>query len=127
MIPKDLRYTEEHEWIKVENGEATIGITEHASQELGEIVFAELPEVGTQFDKMAEFGSVESVKTVSSLYLPVSGEISAINEDISEQPETINNAPYSEGWLVRVKLSDEKEVEDLMTQEQYESFLEKIV
>ena len=126
MIKPDLKYTEEHEWIKVEGDTATIGITSYAADELGEIVFAELPEVGDSIAQMDEFGSIESVKTLSSLYLPLSGEITAINEDVPENPGTINDSPFDDGWLVKVKIEDTNEVDDLMTAEEYEAFLESL-
>lgn len=124
MIPNDLRYTEEHEWIRVENEIATVGITSHAVDELGEIVFVDLPEVGAQIEQMAEFGSVESVKTVSSLFLPISGEIIEINKELVNNPNLVNDSPYEDGWLVKVAMSDEKEADDLMTAGEYKSHLE---
>ena len=124
MIPNDLRYTEEHEWIRVENEVATVGITNHAVDELGEIVFVDLPQIGAEIEQMVEFGSVESVKTVSSLYLPISGKIIEINEALSHNPNLINDSPYDEGWLVKVAMSDEKEADDLMTPGEYRSHLE---
>jgi glycine cleavage system H protein len=126
MIPSDLKYTSEHEWIRVEGDTATIGITEHAANELGEIVFAELPEVGDSFSQMDEFGSVESVKTVSSLYLPVSGKISEINTALSQSPNLINDSPYSNGWLVKVTIADPLELDDLMSANQYKTFLQSL-
>ncbi|MEK7299003.1 MAG: glycine cleavage system protein GcvH [Candidatus Margulisiibacteriota bacterium] len=126
MIPSDLKYTEEHEWIRVEGDTAIIGITEHAANELGEIVFAELPQVGDSFSQMDEFGSVESVKTVSSLYLPVSGKITEINTVLSQSPNLINDSPYDNGWLVRVTIADPLELDDLMSANQYKAFLQRL-
>jgi len=124
MIPTDLRYTEDHEWIRVENEVATVGITSHAVDELGEIVFVDLPQVGAEIEQMVEFGSVESVKTVSSLYLPISGQIIEINQELVNNPNLINDSPYEDGWLVKVAMSDEKEADDLMTPSEYSTHLE---
>ncbi|NBV83667.1 glycine cleavage system protein GcvH [bacterium] len=126
MIPSDLRYTEEHEWVRVENDVAIVGITQHAVDELGEIVFVDLPEIGRQIGQMEEFGSVESVKTISSLYLPVSGEVIEINSELSKNPGYVNESPYDDGWLIKVSLGDEKEIDDLMTAEEYKNFLETL-
>ncbi len=126
MIPSDLKYTEEHEWVRVENDTAIVGITQHAVDELGEIVFVDLPEIGRQIGQMDEFGSVESVKTISSLYLPVGGEVLETNLELSKNPGYVNESPYDDGWLVKVSLSDEKEIDDLMTPEEYKNFLETL-
>ena len=126
MIPNDLRYTEEHEWIRVENEVATVGITSHAVDELGEIVFVDLPQIGAEIEQMVGFGSVESVKTVSSLYLPVSGQVIEVNKDLAKNPNLINDSPYEDGWLVKVAMSDEKEADDLMTPGEYKSHLENL-
>ncbi|NBV42155.1 glycine cleavage system protein GcvH [bacterium] len=126
MIPADLKYTEEHEWVRVENEVATVGITQHAVDELGEIVFVDLPEVGRQISQMNEFGSVESVKTISSLYLPISGEIVEVNKELEKNPGYVNESPYEDGWLVKVAISDEKEFDDLLTAEEYSNYLETL-
>lgn len=126
MIPSDLKYTEEHEWVRVENDTAIVGITQHAVDELGEIVFVDLPEIGRQIGQMDEFGSVESVKTISSLYLPVGGEVIETNLELSKNPGYVNESPYEDGWLVKIALSDEKEIDDLMTPEEYKNFLETL-
>lgn len=126
MIPLDLKYTEEHEWVRVENDTAIVGITQHAVDELGEIVFVDLPQVGRQIGQMDEFGSVESVKTISSLYLPIGGEVLEINQELSKNPGYVNESPYDDGWLVKVSLADEKEIDDLMTPEEYKNFLEAL-
>lgn len=126
MIPSNLRYTEEHEWILVEGETATVGITDYATEELGEIVFVELPNVNDEFEQMDEFGSVESVKTVSNLYLPISGRISAVNETVQSSPETVGESPYSDGWLVKVDITDLNELDDLMTAEEYQGHLENL-
>ena len=126
MRPSDCKYTEQHEWVQVEGEIATIGISDYAAEELGDIVFVELPEVGSAFSQMDEFGTVESVKTVSSLFLPVGGEIIAVNTGLAEEPATVSESPFSDGWLVKVKLADPKEVDDLMDNEEYEGFLETV-
>ena len=126
MRPNNLRYTEEHEWVLVEGETATVGITHYATEELGEIVFVELPNVNDEFEQMDEFGSVESVKTVSNLYLPISGRVSAINETIQSSPETVSESPYSDGWLVKVDITDLNELDDLMTAEEYQGHLENL-
>lgn len=105
-VPNDLRYTKSHEWVRVEGDTATIGITDHAQSELGDIVFVELPSVGRVVQKEESFGSVESVKTVSDLYSPVSGEVVAVNEALGAQSELLNSDPYGAGWLVKVKASE---------------------
>ncbi len=126
MIPLDLKYTEEHEWVRVENDTAIVGITQHAVDELGEIVFVDLPQIGRQIGQMDEFGSVESVKTISSLYLPIGGEVLETNQELSKNPGYVNESPYDDGWLVKVALADEKEIDDLMTPEEYKNFLEAL-
>lgn len=118
--PKELRYSEEHEWVKVEGGNARIGITHFAQSELGDIVFVELPEVGTELKADEPFGSVESVKTVSELYAPVSGKVVEVNEELSDSPEYVNESPYDKAWMIVIEPSDSSEIEQLMTAEQYE-------
>ncbi len=118
--PKDLRYSEEHEWVKVEGENVRIGITHFAQSELGDIVFVELPEVGDELTKNEPFGSVESVKTVSELYAPISGKVVEVNEDLSDNPEYVNESPYEKAWMVIVEPSDIADAEQLMTAEQYE-------
>lgn len=124
-IPEGLFYSEDHEWVKVEEGVGTIGITDFAQDELGDIVFVELPQVGDEFDKEDNFGVIESVKAVSDLYMPVSGEVVEVNEDLLDQPELVNEEPYEGGWIVKVSLSDESEIEELMDADEYSSFLEE--
>ena len=114
-----LKFTEDHEWVKVEDVTATIGITEHATVQLGDLVFVELPEEGDDFDQGDEFGSVESVKAVSEIYLPIGGEIVAVNEDLEDAPELVNNECYTGGWLVQVKAADMGELDGLMDQGAY--------
>lgn len=118
-LPQDVKYTDDHEWAKLEGDTATIGISDYAQDQLGDIVFVELPEVGNSFGKGDEFGSVESVKAVSELYMPLGGEIVEINPELEDAPEQVNSDPYSGGWMVKVKLTDPAEFEALMTQEAY--------
>lgn len=118
--PKDLRYSEEHEWVKVEGEKVRVGITEFAQSELGDIVFVELPEVGTEVTADEPFGSVESVKTVSELYAPVSGKITEVNEDLNDSPEFVNESPYEKAWMIVIEPTDLGEIDKLLTPEQYE-------
>ncbi|MFP4662520.1 MAG: glycine cleavage system protein GcvH [Halanaerobiales bacterium] len=124
-VPKDMFYTENHEWILVEGGEAIVGITEYAQQEMGDVIFVELPEPGDEYDQFDPFSVVESVKAVSDIYLPVGGEITAVNEDLFDSPELVNEEPFEGGWLVKVKLSDKDDLETLMDHEDYTRFLEE--
>lgn len=118
-IPADLRYSKEHEWVKVEGDKVRIGITHFAQSELGDIVFVELPEVGAEVTVDEPFGSVESVKTVSELYSPVTGKVIEINGDLDDSPEFVNESPYEKAWMIVVELKDKSEVDQLMTAEQY--------
>ncbi|WP_455662238.1 glycine cleavage system protein GcvH [Pradoshia sp.] len=119
-ILKDLKYTKEHEWVKQEDGTVRIGITDFAQAELGDIVFVELPEVDDEIKKNEPFGSVESVKTVSELYAPISGKVVAINEELSDSPEFVNESPYDKAWMIIVEPSDSSELDELLNAEQYE-------
>ena len=121
--PEQLLFTKDHEWVKVEGQEAVIGISDYAQNELGEIVFVELPEVGASFQKTDVFGSVEAVKAVSELFMPISGEVLAINEGLSEQPEWINEHPYSKGWMLRIRIADASELEQLLSENAYQEFV----
>jgi glycine cleavage system H protein len=121
-VPEELQYTRSHEWVRTEGDTATIGITDHAQDELGDIVFVELPETGATFDAGDSFGTVESVKAVSDLYAPVGGEVVEVNETLSESPEKINEDPYGEGWIVKIQVSGEA---DLLSASDYEQFLEE--
>lgn len=123
--PKELRYSKEHEWVKIEDGKATIGITDFAQSELGDIVFVELPEVGDEISKDQPFGSVESVKTVSELYAPLSGKVVAINEELLDNPEFVNESPYGNAWMVTVELTSEAEVEELLDADAYTALIEQ--
>lgn len=123
--PKELRYSEEHEWVKTEDGKVRIGITEFAQSELGDIVFVELPEVGDELTANEPFGSVESVKTVSELYAPISGKVVEVNEELNDSPEFVNESPYEKAWMVIVEPTDASEVEKLMSAEQYEEMIKE--
>lgn len=122
--PADLKYTREHEWIR-DNGDgtATIGVTDFAQGELGDIVFVELEQPGFAFEDNEEFGTIEAVKTVSELFAPVSGEIIEVNEKLEEEPELVNDDPYGDGWMVKIKLDDASALDDLMTAEDYEEII----
>jgi len=123
-FPEDARYTEEHEWVK-ENGDVMrIGITDYAQDQLGDIVFVELPEVGSSFSKGDGFGTVESVKAVSELYMPVSGEVTAINETLEDHPELVNTEPYDGGWMIEIKAGDPGEIKALKSKADYLGTLE---
>ena len=122
--PETYRYTQEHEWITVDGGEGTIGITDHAQAELGDVVYVELPAVGDQVQAGQPFGTIESVKAVSELYSPVSGEITAVHEELVDRPELVNEDPHSAAWMVRVNLADGSEVDGLMSAADYLAFLE---
>lgn len=123
--PAQLQYTRDHEWIAVAGDLATIGITDHAQHELGDVVFVELPEPGLKLKSLESFGSVESVKAVSEVYSPVSGEVTEVNEDIVDSPELINQDPYGRGWMIKVKLSNSAELEELLSASQYESYVQQ--
>jgi glycine cleavage system H protein len=118
-FPDDYRYSESHEWIKADGVKVKIGITDYAQDQLGDIVFVEMPEVGATFEKGAEFGTVESVKAVSELYIPIAGEVVAVNAALEDAPELINNSPYTDGWMIQIKPSDPSEIESLMTKDAY--------
>ncbi|WP_405102764.1 glycine cleavage system protein GcvH [Oceanobacillus sp. FSL H7-0719] len=125
-LPNDLMYTKEHEWIKKEEGnKVRIGITDFAQDELGDIVFVELPEVDETIDADDSFGSVESVKTVSELYAPVSGTVVEVNEELEDSPELVNESPYENAWMIVVELNDESELDELLTAEQYQAVIEE--
>ena len=122
-IPSNLQYTKDHEWAKIENGVATIGITDFAQGELGDIVFVELPEVGKSFNAGDTFGTIETVKTVTDLFSPISGKIVAINEGLDNDPGKVNSDPYGDGWLVKIRLSDPDEKDGLMSSIAYEKII----
>jgi glycine cleavage system H protein len=120
MIPPDLRYTKEHEWVRVEGDEAVVGITDYAADQLGDIVFVELPEPGHDLAQFATFGVVESVKAVSDLFAPVAGEVVARNDALADRPELVNGDPYGEGWMVKVRLADVEQLAELLDAGAYE-------
>lgn len=124
MVLNDLLYTETHEWVRVEGDIATIGITDYAQHELGDIVYMEMPEIGLEVTRGLPFGSIEAVKAVEDINSPVSGEIVEINTTLEDTPETINQSPYEDGWIVRIKLSDPTELEDLLTPSAYQAIVE---
>ena len=122
-IPKDNLYTRDHEWTRIEGNIAEVGITDHAQKELGDIVFVELPDIEDEIDAGDEFGSIESVKAVNSLFMPMSGRIIAVNTELKDNPELINEECYDDGWIIRVDLSNRDESSELLTSEDYEDFL----
>jgi glycine cleavage system H protein len=123
MYPENFRYTKEHEWVAAVGDAGTIGITDHAQQELGDIVYVDLPKVGTHIEKAKSLGSVESVKAVSDVYSPVSGEVTEINQTLAEKPEILNSDPHGAAWLVKIKLSAPAELAGLMSAAEYEAYI----
>ena len=123
-IPEELKFSEQHEWISLESGVGTIGITDYAQSELGDIVFVELPEVGEVLEKGQSFGTVEAVKTVEDLYCPVSGEVIEVNETLEETAEQVNSDPYSDGWMIKVRIENAGELEELLSPDGYKEFME---
>jgi len=123
MYPDEFQYTKDHEWLRVDEDIATIGITDHAQKELGDIVYVELPKAGDPVAASESFGTVESVKAVSEVYSPVTGEVTAVNSKLQNQPELLNSDPHGSAWLVRVRLSDPKEIAKLMSAEEYEAYI----
>ena len=124
-FPSELKYSKEHEWVLVEGDTATIGITDYAQGELGDVVFVELPEVGASFAKMEAFGTIEAVKAVSELYLPIGGEVAEINAKLEDEAGLVNQDPYGEGWMIKVKISDAADLEELMDSDAYKELVEK--
>jgi glycine cleavage system H protein len=122
-VPSDLRYTRDHEWIRVDGDEATVGITAYAAEQLGDIVFVELPDEGRALEQTRPFGVVESVKAVSDLYAPVSGQVLAINPALAGGPELVNSDPYGEGWMVRLRIADASELDDLLDGDAYDALV----
>ena len=122
-IKPELKYTKDHEWISIDGDNATIGITDYAQGELGDIVYVEIESLGEQLDKEEIFGSVEAVKTVSDLFLPVSGEITEMNEGLEDNPELINDDPYGEGWIIKMKISDQSQLSDLLSADAYKDLI----
>jgi glycine cleavage system H protein len=124
-VPSDLRYSKEHEWVRVESNGATVGITDYAQEQLGDIVYVDLPKVGTAVRQSGKLGEIESVKAVSDFFSPVSGEVTEFNEEVVKSPELVNKDPYGGGWLLKLTLSDAGEVDKLLTAQQYEELVAK--
>lgn len=122
-FPDDLRYSKEHEWVLVEGNVATIGITDYAQEQLGDIVFVELPAVGDKLSKEDTFGVVESVKSVNDIYAPISGKVLEVNDDLPDNPEIVNDDPYGDGWMIKVEVADAEELDDLMTADEYRDYV----
>ncbi|MBN2596407.1 MULTISPECIES: glycine cleavage system protein GcvH [Labilibaculum] len=122
-VPENLKYTKDHEWIRVEGEEAFVGVTDFAQGELGDIVFVEVETEGDELDKEEIFGTIEAVKTVSDMFMPIGGEVLEFNEKLEEAPDLINSDPYGEGWIVKIKIADNSELEELLTAEQYKELL----
>ena len=121
-VPEDLHYSKDHEWVRVDGGEAIIGITDYAQNSLGDVVYVELPKTGDEFAANEAFGSVESVKAVSEVFTPVTGTVAQINESLADEPEAVNSDPYGSGWMIRIKMSNAGEVDSLLTAAEYEDF-----
>ena len=126
MNPNDLLYSREHEWVRIDGDKAEVGITSHAQRELGDIVFVEMPSIGDKFETDESFGTVESVKAVSELFMPMSGEVTAINQELEDAPELVNSDPYGQGWMVRIKLRDATLTGDLLSAESYSQFTDEL-
>jgi glycine cleavage system H protein len=125
MCPENLVYTKEHEWVRVEKNRAIVGITDYAQEQLGDVVYVELPEVGSQLTQSEMCGTIESVKTVADLYAPISGEVVKINEALDDTPELVNNEPYGRGWIVEIQMRDQDELEKLLSSEDYEALIQE--
>ena len=122
-VPEGLYYSKDHEWLKLDGDTGTVGITDYAQNSLGDVVYVELPRAGESFEAHATFGSVESVKAVSELFLPVAGEVTEVNESLNDEPEKVNNDPYGEGWMLKVRLSNRGEVDSLLSAAEYEDYI----
>jgi glycine cleavage system H protein len=122
-FPEDLKYSKEHEWVLVEDNVATVGITDYAQDQLGDIVFVEMPAIGDKVSKEDAFGVVESVKAVSDIYAPVSGKVLEVNDDLPDNPEMVNEDPYGDGWMIKIEMNDPEELQDLMTSAEYEEYV----
>ena len=123
--PDDVRYTAEHEWARLEGGVVTIGVTSYATEQLGDVVFVELPEVGRRLETMKPFGVVEAVKTVSDLFAPIAGEVVEVNGALADNPATVNQSPFGDGWMIRIRPSDPSEIQKLMSSEDYARMIEE--
>ena len=121
-VPENLHYSKDHEWVRVEGDSAVIGITDHAQDQLGDVVYVELPKPGEEFAANESFGSVESVKAVSEVFTPVSGKVAAVNESLADQPEKVNTDPYGDGWMMTIRMSKPGEVDSMLTAAEYEDF-----
>jgi len=123
-LPEELKYTKDHEWTRVNNDEVIVGITDYAQSELGDIVYLELPEVGSNVSRGESFGTIEAVKAVSDLFAPLSGEITAVNNQLNDSPEVINSDPYGDGWMIKIKLENQDELSELLTSAEYQKLIE---
>ncbi|HSL97707.1 MAG TPA: glycine cleavage system protein GcvH [Candidatus Deferrimicrobiaceae bacterium] len=123
MVPSDLRYTKDHEWVRLDGDTATIGVTQYAADQLGDVVFVDQPEIGRTVEQFAAFGVVESVKAVSDLYAPVSGEVAEVNAELADKPELVNGDPYGAGWMIRIKVADPSQLDDLLNAAAYEKLV----
>lgn len=123
--PEDLSYTKDHEWVRTKGNEATVGITDHAQHQLGDVVYVELPKVGDKFEASEPFGSVESVKAVSEVYMPLAGSVTEVNESLNDSPEQVNEDPYGDGWMIRIKLDNPAQVDALLTAIEYEDYIKE--
>ena len=121
-VPENLHYSKDHEWVRVEGDIAVVGITDHAQEQLGDVVYVELPKAGEDFAAHESFGSVESVKAVSEIFTPVSGKVTEANDSLNDEPEKVNNDPYGEGWMIKIKMSSSGEIDSLLTAAEYEDF-----
>ena len=124
-VPSNLQYTKDHEWVRVEGKQTTIGITDHAQRQLGEVVFVELPKVGDTFQQTEPMGSVESVKAVAEFYAPVSGKVNEVNKEVNDDPELVNTDPYGEGWLLKIQITDSSQLGQLLSADQYEQYIKE--
>ena len=122
-VPKDLLFTDEHEWVKIDDNIATIGITDYAQRELGDIVFIELPSLNSNYNKGESMGTIEAVKTVADIFMPISGQIIELNDVLNNNPETVNNNPFNDGWILKLQIKDMGEVSDLMDSKKYKTFI----
>ncbi|MFY9554857.1 MAG: glycine cleavage system protein GcvH [Blastocatellia bacterium] len=123
--PEDLSYTKDHEWVRVKSEQAIVGITDHAQQQLGDVVYVELPKVGDKFEVSEPFGSVESVKAVSEIYMPLGGSVVEVNETLNDSPEQVNDDPYGDGWMIRIKIDNPSQVDALLTSIEYEDYIKE--
>jgi|TARA_Y100001960_G_scaffold126432_1_gene134821 glycine cleavage system H protein len=122
-VPKDLLFTDEHEWVKIDDNIATIGITDYAQRELGDIVFIEFPSLNSNYNKGESMGTIEAVKTVADIFMPISGQIIELNDVLNDNPETVNNNPFNDGWILKLQIKDMGEVSDLMDSKKYKTFI----